>query len=133
MSSDDDPSALMAVFKKGAPKKAPESEASRPAPPPRKQASSSSGQLILDDESENPNGGTGIQSVTSARRAVAVRVGPVRDRAQYTYYEPQDTVDTIVRGFQRKGHSMYEVKLTNGRIQQVSELVLYSNPRQDWK
>jgi chromodomain-helicase-DNA-binding protein 4 len=134
MSSDDDPSALMAAFKKGAPpKKVLESRASRPASPPRKQASSSPGQSILADESGNRNGGTGIQPVTLARKAVAVVVAPVRNRAEYTYYEPQDTVDNIVREFQRKGHFIYEVKLTNGRIQQVREFALHSVPHQDWK
>jgi chromodomain-helicase-DNA-binding protein 4 len=134
MSSDDDPSALMAAFKKGAPpKKVLESRASRPAPPPRKQASSSSGQSILADESGNKNGGTSIQTVTLPRKAVAVVVTPVRNRAEYTYYEPQDTVDNIVREFQRKGHFMYEVKLTNGRIHKVSEYALQSILRQDWK
>jgi chromodomain-helicase-DNA-binding protein 4 len=123
MSSDDDASDLMAAFKKGAPKGAPKGavtqapgRASRQAPPPRKQASFSPGQFISDDESREGD----IPPTTRVRKVVAVRAAPVRNRSEYTYYEPEDAVEHIVREFQRRGDIMYEVKLTNGRTQQVS-------------
>lgn len=125
MSSDDDGSDLVAAFKKGAPKgavKQAPKRASGQAPPPHKQASFSPRQFISDNESGEGEGegGTSIPFTTSTRKAIAVRAAPVRNRSEYTYYEPRDAVENIVRELQRKGNIMYEVKLTNGRTQQVS-------------
>jgi hypothetical protein len=123
MSSSDDGSDLVAAFKKGPPKgavKQAPGRASGQAPPPRKQTSFSPRQFISDDESGEGDRRTSIPFTTSTRKAIAVRVTPVRNRSEYTYYEPQDAVENIVREFQRKGDIIYEVKLTNGRTQQVS-------------
>lgn len=123
MSSDDDGSVLMAAFKKGAAsKKDLGRSASRQAPSPRKQASFSPGQFISDDESEDADKGASMPTAISVRKAIAVRAAPVRNRSEYTYYEPQDTVENIVREFQKNGNLMYEVKLTNGQTREVSLL-----------
>ena len=56
------------------------------------------------------------------QRALCVRVPAAKiNTADYTYYEPVDEVETIVREFVGKGKDLlYQVRLFGGRIKQVS-------------
>lgn len=123
MSSDGDAADLMAAFKKGTTQGNTKGTAKDPrqtTPSRRKQPSFSRGQFISDESSAEEDEGVSQLSLPSTRKVVAVRVRPVRNRSEYTYYEPKDTVVHIMREFRRKGEIMYEVKLTSGTTKQVS-------------
>ncbi|KAF2874432.1 PHD/FYVE-zinc-finger like domain-containing protein [Massariosphaeria phaeospora] len=107
MSSDEDGADLMAAFKRtaiGAP------------PRGRRQTSFSPGDFVSGESS----GEDTRVAPDSMRKLVAVKAPPVRNRHQYTYYEPKDAVERILREFQKRGELMYEVKLTDGRTEQVN-------------
>jgi hypothetical protein len=112
MSSDEDSSDLMASFKRG----------NGSASAMRKQASVSPGMFFSEEESSaGENHAPTLRHQAGNRRvAVAVKVPPVRNRSDYTYYEPKQVVHRILREYTRKGEIMYEVELPNGRTRQVS-------------
>lgn len=103
----------MASFKKG----------SRAAPSPkRKEASVSPGMFFSDDSSVGDEDTTSWSAENIERRvAIAVRAAPVKNREEYTYYEPKDGVDQILREYRRKGGFMYKAQMSNGQTQQVSQ------------
>lgn len=109
MSSDEDGVQLMAAFKR------------KSAPAPKAQpAVLSPAAFISDDGSDvEPNPRTEIQR--KPRRALEVRLSPVRNREQYTLYEPEDEIDSILREYNKRGTMMYGVKLWSGATKQVSE------------
>jgi chromodomain-helicase-DNA-binding protein 4 len=114
MSTDEDSADIMASFKKGT---LAQGNKKNPLQTP-KQASLSTGDYV----SEQSLGGDERATQTSpanVRKLVAVKPLPVRDRDQYTYYEPKETVESIIREFQQKGDLMYKVKLTDGVTKQV--------------
>jgi hypothetical protein len=115
MSSDDDPADLLAAFKRN------ESNPSIPAAPPRRKEASVSPEMVVEESSARGQEKTSPHKASSTRMvAVAVRVPPVRNREEYTYYEPKDEVEQIRREYSRRGKMMYEVKLTDGKLEQVS-------------
>ena len=112
MSSDEDGSDLMASFKRG----------KGSAAATRKQASVSPGMFFSEDESSGgENDAPGSRPRTADRRvAVCVKVPAVRNRSEYTYYEPKTIVDRVLREFTRKGEIMYDVDLSTGHSRSVS-------------
>lgn len=60
------------------------------------------------------------ESPAIARRLLHIRPKPVRNKHEYTYYEPQDEVESIVREFTRKGDIIYKVRLAAGGTREVS-------------
>jgi hypothetical protein len=110
MSSDEDGAELMAAFKKGG----------RSAPPKPRQPSVSPGMFISEDSSTEESPMNPTPSLFR-RVAVAVRVKPIKNREDYAFYELKDEVARVLREFRLKGDIMYEIKLTNGNIQQVSQ------------
>jgi hypothetical protein len=106
MSSDEDEAGLMAAFKKGG---KPVSQTRKPSFTP--------GLFFSEDSS-----GSEKPSPKPARRvAVAVKVSPPKyPLDEYTYYEPKDEVRRILREYYQNDAIMYEVKLSNGKTQQVS-------------
>lgn len=117
MSSDDDGAALMAAFKK----KAVLNSAAAPSKPPK---SVSPEESISDDESQGEESNIRTASPPKARRAFYVRASPVRNRSEYTYYEPQDEVAGIIREFTKRGEMLYEVRLWGDKTKVVSEISL---------
>jgi hypothetical protein len=114
MSSEEDGADLMASFKKGS---HPNTKAKTPPLRAKRPSFSPSGFV-----SEQSSGEDELQSrapQANVRRAVAVKVMPVRNREQYTYYAPKEALKSIVREYQGKGDLMYEVKLTSGITKQV--------------
>ena len=57
------------------------------------------------------------------RRVLHVRPEPVRNRDEYTYYEPKDEVESIIKETTKKGDIIYEVKLVGGGMREVSKTV----------
>lgn len=111
MSSDEDGAALMAAFRK---KDTSDALEKHTTSPPRAQSTN--------------NYSSGDRTTMRARtplqkqRALCVRVPAVKiNTADYTYYEPVDEVETIVREFAGKGKDLlFQVRLFGGRIKQVS-------------
>src|SRR4051812_41631876 len=122
MSSDEDGAALMAAFKKKGTSDVLEKHTTSS---PRAQSTN------------NDSGGdrTIMRAKTplQKQRAVCVRVPTAKiNTADYTYYEPVDEVETIVREFAGKGKDLlFQVRLFGGRIKQVSggTLQLRDDPR----
>ncbi|ORY14692.1 PHD/FYVE-zinc-finger like domain-domain-containing protein [Clohesyomyces aquaticus] len=130
MSSDEDGVDLMATFQKCAKGHPPATRAApskpsgpprRHAPPPRNvptratlQSSFSPGMFVSDESS----GAEEPQKVI--RKAVAVRVEPVRNRREYTYIPVTESVDKILREYTHRGDLLYEVKLSGGGTKTVS-------------
>lgn len=109
MSSDEeDVVNLIAAFQKG-PRKLSLRGRSRP--------SFSPGNFISSGDEDHAS----QSSPAQPRKAVAVVVSPVRNREEYTYYEPREAVQNILREFTHKGDLMYEVKLSDGNTREVSE------------
>ncbi|KAF2465544.1 uncharacterized protein BDR25DRAFT_346076 [Lindgomyces ingoldianus] len=125
MSSSDDGAELMATFKSM-------SRKHNAATPSRKQPSMSPG-LFISDESSTGGKETAIQMARPlkhvTRKAVAVQVTPVQNRKEYTYYEPKDSVEQILREYTRKGDLLFEVKLSDGTEKTLSfeELLVIEN------
>ncbi|KAF2193813.1 hypothetical protein K469DRAFT_712645 [Zopfia rhizophila CBS 207.26] len=124
MSSDEDGAGLMEAF---------QSRGSRNAAPrARKLASVSPGMFISDESSAAEEDTSNFVSQSSkpvARKLVAVRVPPVRNRHEYTYYEPEESVEKVLREFRRGNELTYEIKLTDERTKTVSfdELLTIDN------
>ena len=147
MSSDEDATQLMAAFKKGGtarniPSKsksksasaAPPSRRATPrrspsrTPPPKKQkrVSIAVENFLSDSSSEEDIDNAG--SPPKVRRVLQIRPSPVRNRQEYTYFEPQDEVESILREITTKGRVMYKVRLEGGATKEVSEAATPS----DW-
>ncbi|KAF2690124.1 hypothetical protein K458DRAFT_290576 [Lentithecium fluviatile CBS 122367] len=115
MSSEDDGADLMAAFKKSG------RTTPKPNAPPRTaQHSTFSPGNFVSEQSSGDDGPRKPAPRVGVRKLVAVRVLPVRNRHDYTFYEPKETVESIVREFQKKGDLMYEVKLASGITKQVN-------------
>jgi hypothetical protein len=67
------------------------------------------------------------ESPPKVRRLLQIRPSPVRNRNEYTYYEPRDEVESIVREFTTKGRVMYMVKLEGGATKEVRGAASPSN------
>jgi hypothetical protein len=50
----------------------------------------------------------------------------VKNRNEYTYYEPQDEVEAIVREFKKNDDLAYEVKLVGAGTKEVSDAIAYA-------
>ena len=157
MSSDEDATQLMAAFKKSGtartgPSKskskstsksasaAPPSRSATPrrlpsrTPPPKKQKQKQKQKRVsvavenfLSDSSSGEHLNS-AESPSKVRRVLQIRPSPVRNRDEYTYFEPQDEVESILREFTTKGRVMYKVKLEGGVTKEVSEAATPS----DW-
>ena len=88
--------------------------------PPRmgKQPSFSPGAFVSEQSSEEEERRRRTPQAR-VRKAVAVKPKPVRNRDQYTYYEPKEIAKSISREYYNNGDLMYEVKLTSGVSKQV--------------
>lgn len=118
MNSDEDSAALMAAFKKRTlPESMPNPAPMQPAKQPSEAASSSPAVSSSQNESVIP-----VHKSPVRRRLQCVRIPPVRiNRAEYTYYEPSDEVERIVREISGKqGEIAYQVKLSGNGVEQVS-------------
>lgn len=113
MSSSEDEAALMAAFKRAPVRKTtPRRSSNPPSIEPRSTNAQREGNVIAVAAPSVPKAAT--------RRALYVRVKPISNRADYTYYEPKDEVERIVSEYSRRGEMHYEVKLFSGKIKQVS-------------
>lgn len=115
MSSDEDGAQLMATFQK-------QTSQNAPSPQRKEQSSVPARDFILEHSSEAERGMSRAQSPRKTRRALCVRVKPVENKDEYTYYEPRDEVEAIVREFSKRGKMLYEVRLSDGSAKQVSVL-----------
>jgi hypothetical protein len=112
MSSDEDGAELMAAFKKNAgPKATPLDKAQSHGPVEESTAT---------HNSEPGRSRSREEPTSKTRRALCVRVRPVLDRDAYTYFEPEDEVEEILREFSRRGDMLYDVMLLSGSSKQVS-------------
>jgi hypothetical protein len=113
MSSDEDGVALMASFKQKGSRK--------PAQVPSRQRASRSSEIAMSEQSATIDGGNSqSEEVRLPRRAIGVRASPVHDREEFTYYEPQEEIECIVREFKRKGDMYYKVRLFGDTTKEVS-------------
>ena len=116
MSSDEDGAALMAAFKKNGAGGRPsiQSKAKRVSLPPRL-ASEPSTIAESEDAMEDA-------APPTPRRAVGVII-PIKHikKNDYTYYEPTDEVEEVLREYSKRGDMMYEVRSSESGIKQVSE------------
>lgn len=139
MSSDDDAVQLMAAFRKGgatrssatAPKSASGTPARRSTPrrsparrePPKKRASVPVENFL--SESSSGEDAINAESPPKVRRLLHIRPKPVTNREEYTYYEPQEEVESIVKESIKRGSDIaYVVKLVSGGTKEVSETQL---------
>lgn len=115
MSSDEDTAALMAAFKKGAAKPKSNASPTQPEAQPSHHASSSKDESIIH-----------IQTATTTRKLLCVRIPPATiNRADYTYYEPKDEVEYIMREFSEgNGDMSYQVRLVGKQVKQVSSTLV---------
>ncbi|KAF1833747.1 hypothetical protein BDW02DRAFT_370542 [Decorospora gaudefroyi] len=117
MSSDEDGAALMAAFKKKSPRRKSSATPLRPA----KQAFFSPGALFSEDGSAEELGDSiAVQTPPPRRRIAALRVSPVRNREEYTYYEPKDEVEGIIREFSKRGEMRYQARLFGDSTKEIS-------------
>ena len=117
MSSDEDAAALMAAFrKKTARGIEPNTIPFQPINRDSRRASSS-GVVSTDNESI-----LRVPTPTVRRRLHSVRIPPANiNRAEYTFYEPSDEVERIVRESSGKhGEMFYEVQITGNGVKKVS-------------
>jgi hypothetical protein len=115
MSSDEDGAQLMAIFQK-------QTSRNAPSPQRKEQPSVPARDLVLEHSPEAEGSMSRAQSPRKTRRALCVRVKPVENKDEYTYYEPRDEVEAIVREFSKRGNMLYEVRLSDGSTKQVSVL-----------
>lgn len=140
MSSDDDAAQLMAAFRKGgavrsgatAAMSATKSATNTPAPrrstprrspvrrePPKKRASPAVERLLSESSSEEDI--INAEPPPKVRRLLHIRPKPVLNREEYTYYEPQEEVERIVKKSTKRGTDIaYVVKLIGGETKEVS-------------
>lgn len=136
MSSDEDATALMAAFKRGGTTRtgASKSKSASVAPPsrrstprrspsrkssPKKRTSIAVESFLSESSSEEDV--VHAESPPKIRRVLQIRPAPVRNREEYTYYEPQDEVERILKEFSRKGRIAYRVRLEGGATKEVSD------------
>jgi hypothetical protein len=112
MSSDEDGAELMAAFKKNAGLKATPVEKMQ-SPGPAKEPTAT-------HNSEPERSRSRASSVPKTRRALCVRVRPILNKDEYTYFEPEDEVEEIIGEFSRRRDILYDVKLISGVSKQVS-------------
>jgi len=115
MSSDEDSAALMAAFRtKGAGSALAKKTSFSPSAP------------LANDYSDGKDNVVRANILPRKQRVVCVRVPTAKiNTADYTYYEPVNEVETILREFAGKGRDMmYQVRLFGGRIKQVSGGIL---------
>jgi hypothetical protein len=150
MSSDEDAIQLMAAFKKGGTAQtgasASKSKPASAAPPLRRATSQRSSSrtpspkkqklkqkrvsIAVENFLSDSSSGEDLDKAESppkVRRLLQIRPSPVRNRNEYTYYEPRDEVESIVREFTTKGRVMYMVKLEGGAIKEVRGAASPSN------
>ncbi|XPS69142.1 hypothetical protein M3J09_001422 [Ascochyta lentis] len=138
MSSDEDASQLMAAFRKGGTSKAaantrtsapparrstPKRSTPRPSPArhsPAKRRASIAVESLLSASSSEGEDVINAASPPQVRRLLHIRPDPVQNKDEYTYYEPQDEVESIVREATKRGHVAYEVKLVGGGTRQIN-------------
>jgi hypothetical protein len=115
MSSEEDSAQLMATFKrKDGRKAAPQQTAAPSAFPP--------GAFVSEQSKPADEDASPVQPPPRTRRAICVRVKPIANKAEYTYIEPKDEVEGILREFHgRRGDMLYEVRLFGDKTKQVSE------------
>ncbi|CAO2655961.1 Nn.00g047640.m01.CDS01 [Neocucurbitaria sp. VM-36] len=106
MSSDEDGAQLMAAFKKQGGRNSSAAPPKSPKPTPF-----SPGDFISDDGLADEEHATTGASPPKSRIAICVRASPIRNKHEYTYYEPKDEVRGILRKFTRGREMMYEVRL----------------------
>lgn len=137
MSSDEDAGQLMAAFRKGGFSK-PGASTRTSTPPPRRSTSRTSpvrrepvkkrASIVLDnflsDSSSASENVMTAEPPPKVRRLVQIRPKPVQNRHEYTYYEPQDEVESIVRESTDNDDIAYMVKLVGGEIREVSEAAI---------
>lgn len=127
MSSDDDAGELMAAFRRGGTARSgannrtstPQRLPVRPSPA-KKRASTAVEDFVSDSSSAEEHVAT-AEPPPKVRRLLQIRPKPVQNREEYTYYEPQDEVESIVRESTKRGELAYEVRLVGGEIREVSE------------
>jgi hypothetical protein len=113
MSSDEDGATLMAAFKQNGHRKA--------AQLPSRQRISKSPDVAMSERSATVDGSVSLpEEVHLPRRAICVRVKPVHDREEFTFYEPQEEIEDIIREFKRRGDMHYEVRLFGDTTKEVS-------------
>lgn len=126
MSSDEDSAALMAAFKKRtAPKSMPNPTLMQPA---RQLSGAASSPLAV--SSSDIESVICVQKSPVRRKLQCVRIPPVRiNRAEYTYFEPIEEVERIVREISgKKGEIAYQVKLSGNGVEQVSLMAIENRP-----
>ena len=116
MSSDEDGAALMAAFKKNGASKAGAASAKPTTRPAVSSPSTVSGN-VSEEEGDIVN----VESPPRTRRLAYVRAPPVRNKREYTYYEPQDEILAIEREYSRRGKMLYQVLLSGDTTKEVSE------------
>lgn len=112
MSSDEDDATLMASFK--------QKRSRKPAQVPSRQRASRSSEVAMSEQSATVDrDGSQWGEAQMPRRAIGVRVSPVRDREEFKYYEPQKDIENIVREFKRRGDMFYKVRLFGNTTKEV--------------
>ncbi|KAJ4339411.1 hypothetical protein N0V95_007789 [Ascochyta clinopodiicola] len=132
MSSDEDASQLMAAFRKGGATKVGANTRTSAAlprrstsgrPPARQSPAKKRTSVALESLLSNSSSGEDVinpDSPPKVRRLLHIRPEPVRNRHEYTYYEPQDEVESIVQEVTGTEKNVaYEVKLVGGGTREV--------------
>ncbi|KAF2849819.1 hypothetical protein T440DRAFT_425702 [Plenodomus tracheiphilus IPT5] len=110
MSSDDDGVQLMAAFKKKA--------GLNPSAAPHR--TSTPRRVVSIGSTPAPIAFTPINKAPKKRKLAYVHVSPVRNKEDYTYYEPKDEVEGIIRDYLRRGEMRYEVRLWGDKTKEIS-------------
>ncbi|UPX15156.1 uncharacterized protein EKO05_0005613 [Ascochyta rabiei] len=135
MSSDEDASQLMTAFKKGGTTRVGANTANMrtSAPPPRSatprrspapQSPAKKRAIVAVDQFLSESGSAGEEGIDAesppkVRRLLHIRPEPVRNKHEYTYYEPLEEVESIVQEVTGNDHVAYEVKLVGGATREV--------------
>jgi hypothetical protein len=114
MSEDDDSAELITAFQRNGRRKA--------APPRPVQPPSSSRRASRSNRSSKTQDKPDDESLPPTRRAAFVRPKPVVNREEYTYFEPQDEVEEVLKEYDQGGNMMYEVRLCGDTVKRVSEI-----------
>ncbi|KAH6633608.1 PHD/FYVE-zinc-finger like domain-containing protein [Boeremia exigua] len=134
MSSDDDATQLMAAFRRGGATRSgannlkPASTRGRSTPRrspartlPAKQGATVAVENMFTDSSSDEDEINAESPPSKIQRVLHVRTSPVRNRSEYTYYEPRDEVESIVlERTSRKGDIIYDVKLVSGETKEIN-------------
>lgn len=137
MSSDDDATQLMAAFRKGgtirpgandrkslsatpAPRRSTPRRSPARREPPKKRTSIAVENFLF--ESSSGEDVINAESPPKVRRLLHIRPKPIANKDEYTYYEPRDEVESIVKESTKRGNDIaYVVKLVGGGTKEVSE------------